>query len=481
MNRFALALLALCCTWVAQAHIGNSYVFMEGQAGPYRVRVSIVPPEVVPGRAKINVRVHDPGVTNVSALPVRWDAGRKGAPPADPAPPVTGETNLYSTELWLMDSGAYSVFVDVKGALGQGTAIVPLNSVSSQRLEMSRTMSTAFLVAGGVLVVLLILIVGAAVRESVLPAGVVPNRKRVWLARLGMAIGSILLGLLLWRGHRWWGEVDADFRNNRLFTPGEMTATLTKSDAAARLRMTFDDNTRHWRDHTPIVPDHGKWMHLFLVESSGQNVFAHLHPRMLGKRNFETALPALPAGRYAIYGDITHESGLTQTLLASLELTENSAQGTGLDSDDSWWTGAAAGADGVANFEDGLRLIWRNPHAPGPASETTLRFDLVGADGQPAPLEPYMGMWSHAVIRAEDGTVFTHLHPMGTISMTAQELFAQREKAQANNPLDIVCGRPEKDLSFPYAFPRPGKYRMWVQTKSGGQVRTGAFDVVVSP
>jgi hypothetical protein len=480
MSRLRILLLALCLTLPAQAHIGNAYVFMEGLAGPYRVRVSIVPPDVVPGRAKINVRVHDPGVTQVSALPVRWDAGRKGAPPPDLASLVIGETNLFSTELWLMDSGAYSVFVDVEGANGKGTAIVPLNSISNKRLEMSRAMSIGFLIGGGVLVCLLVLIVGSAVRESVLPVGVEPNRKRIWLARLGMVVGGILLGLLLWGGHRWWGEVDAHFRSNRLFAPAEMAASVSKTGQGSRLHLTFDDDTRRWRDYTPIVPDHGKLMHLFLVESGGQKAFAHLHPRSLAKREFETILPPLPPGRYSLYGDITHESGLTQTLLAAIDLPESPALADATDADDSWWSSTPA-SHGVAKLDDGFQLRWLNVHSPKAATETTLKFDLIAPNGQPAPLEPYLGMWSHAVIRAQDGSVFTHLHPMGTVSMTAQELFAQREKARANNPLDIVCGRPEKDLSFPYAFPTAGTYRMWVQTKSGGKVRTAAFDIQTVP
>jgi hypothetical protein len=35
-------------------------------------------------------------------------------------------------------------------------------------------------------------------------------------------------------------------------------------------------------------------------------------------------------------------------------------------------------------------------------------------------------------------------------------------------------------VSFPYAFPKPGAYRIWVQTKSEGRILTGVFDTTVS-
>src|SRR5271170_2074620 len=123
---------------VAQAHIGSPNVFFEGPAGPYPVRVTIEPPGVVPGLAQIHVRVRSGDAHTVTVLPVRWDAGTRGAPPPDIAKLVPGESNLFTAQLWLMDSGAYSVFVDVAGPKGRGTAIVPINSLAYQRLGMPR-------------------------------------------------------------------------------------------------------------------------------------------------------------------------------------------------------------------------------------------------------------------------------------------------------------------------------------------------------
>ena len=191
----------------------------------------------MPGRAQINVRVHNGTPDKVTALPVRWDAGRKGSPPPDLAQAVKGETNLYSTELWLMDFGAYSVFVDVEGTLGKGTAIVPLNSVSNKRLEMSQAATVGFLVAGAILVLLLVLIIGAAVRESVLPPNAATENLRKGRARLGMGVAVVIMTLLLWKGNAWWSHVDAEFRNNRLFRPIEVASRIEVDGERTVLRV----------------------------------------------------------------------------------------------------------------------------------------------------------------------------------------------------------------------------------------------------
>jgi len=36
------------------------------------------------------------------------------------------------------------------------------------------------------------------------------------------------------------------------------------------------------------------------------------------------------------------------------------------------------------------------------------------------------------------------------------------------------------EVSLPYEFPKPGKYRLWVQVKLQGKVQTGVFDAQVA-
>ena len=131
--------------------------------------------------------------------------------------------------------------------------------------------------------------------------------------------------------------------------------------------------------------------------------------------------------------------------------------------------------------------------------DASLRFKLVTPDNQPALIEPYMGMAGHAVVRRQDGAVFAHVHPMGTISMAAQEFFVKGNppsRSTSKEPPGVVIGPasaagPEShnqhtnsgvagEISFPYAFPQAGSYRIWIQAKSRGRILTGAFDAIVA-
>jgi hypothetical protein len=87
-------------------------------------------------------------------------------------------------------------------------------------------------------------------------------------------------------------------------------------------------------------------------------------------------------------------------------------------------------------------------------------------------------MAAHAVILRDDASVFVHLHPSGTISMASQQRFGDK-LAVAAAPDHSAHASAETLLAFPYAFPREGRYRVWVQAKAAGVVRTSRFEVRV--
>lgn len=464
---FVLSLL----TPDAQAHVGSPNVFFEGTAGPWPVRIIVRPPAVIPGLAEVSVRVKAGAPGRILVQPVQFTAGVKGAPPADEAQPVPGEKGLWSTQLWIMTAGSYSVRVRIAGPAGEGLAIVPLAAVRTRTLGMQRALGFTLAGLGLFLLAGALTIVGAAVRESVLAPGEEPDPGRRRRARLTVAATGILLVLIAGGGKHWWDSVDAEAQA-RLYRPFRTTASVRPDSAGRVLRLDVDDP--RWQDPevSSLLPDHGKLMHLFLIREPDLDAFAHLHPVRRDEERFEAPLPALPAGRYRVYADVVRESGFAQTLTAAVDLPNPAAQGALGDPDDSW---RLAGP-----LDGGLTMSWESRPEPLAAGrEVELRFAVRDAAGRPAALEPYMGMMSHAVVSRDDGSVFVHLHPVGSFSMASQQAFTKKDGMAGMAGMDHTG--PAGEVSFPYEFPRPGRYRLWVQVKSGGAVRTGVFDAEVRP
>jgi hypothetical protein len=126
--------------------------------------------------------------------------------------------------------------------------------------------------------------------------------------------------------------------------------------------------------------------------------------------------------------------------------------------------------------------------------ERDFRFTVTvtNADGTAATLTPYMGMGGHAMVLRRDAGVFVHLHPMGSASMTAQAQLMRRERGDTMMPDAVTADMVMSDsvthtmhapsansLSFPFAFPSAGAYRVFVQVRRNGTVETAAFDVTV--
>ena len=148
-----------------------------------------------------------------------------------------------------------------------------------------------------------------------------------------MAVGTAVIVMGLMGGRAWWNGVDAAYRSG-LFRPPRSEA-VTRADSGARvLRLTMD--RREWEEHgwTPLIPDHGKLVHLFLVRLPAMDALAHLHPVPVDSLAFEAPVPGVPAGAYRYYADIVHESGFAQTMTGSVTLPDARAGTVADDPDD---------------------------------------------------------------------------------------------------------------------------------------------------
>ena len=173
----------------------------------------------------------------------------------------------------------------------------------------------------------------------------------------------------------------------------------------------------------------------------------------------------MPAGRYELFGDLVHRTGVSETVTAVVR--DAGIRGRALSGDDSRWSAADADRRG--------RIVWVRDEQPLVRKRLTMfTFRVEDESGQPArDLELYMGMPGHAVFIRRDRGVFAHVHPSGSAPMAALEIAAQADAAHAPRR------RARPTVSFPYGFPEPGDYRIFVQVKRAGEVMTGAFDAHV--
>jgi hypothetical protein len=506
---------ALCTTLLAlfvfvvpvRAHVGSPNVFFEGKAGTHSVRVMIRPPPTLPGMAQVDVRVE--GATEVWLQAAPWSAGDEAAPPPVRAEPVAGATGLFHAPLWLLGRGSYRVRVSIESPGGGGSLSVPLNSAATQRPVMPPALGGILIALAVALGVGAIALARAAAREATLEPGALPTAGDQRRARSAGLVMAFLLVVSVAGGAWRWQIMDREFRNNALAKPRPMEASIREAGTLRLLRLTPG------RDRSPtvgwdtLVTDHGKLMHLFLCREPDFTVFAHLHPVRRDAETFENVLPPLPAGTYQLYAEITDETGLSETLTARLELPppagpelppmadwkavndvwcraptvplENAAQPFALDADDAWLIGPAPVFSDtraqVSALPEGSKMVFENAGELMVNRDTALRFTVFTAEGGKVAFQPYMGMLGHSVVRRADGSVFAHLHPAGTVSMAAEELLAQRDR-----PEGVAAAMPPvtgDTVTFPYAFPQGGDYRVWTQVRIGGQVVTGDFAVRV--
>jgi hypothetical protein len=459
------------------AHVGSPDIFFQGDAGPYKLLVTIRPPVVVPGVAEVEIRSASPDVRQIHLVPLRLGmAGQQFPPVADLAQQSKDDPQFYTGALWLMVTGSWQVRIDVDGARGPARLSVPVPALSTRILPMQKAVAGILLALGLVLTIGIVSIAGAGAREALVEPGKQPDARRVRRARVVMAAVAVGILGVLWLGGKWWGSEEGDYMRV-IFKP----LALRPSVEGSRMTLALEDPGWLGRRTDDLLPDHGHLMHLYMLRLPEMDLVWHLHPELDASGNFSQQLPSMPAGRYALFGDVVHANGLTETATAEIELP--AIAGQPLAGDD-----AAGVAPPIAQVDytrnvsplpEGYRMVWdRGGEATWHAKRPYLfRFRVEDGAGKPAgDMELYMGMLGHAAFVRSDRSVFAHVHPSGSVPMAALAL-TQPENPHAGH-LMTAAGLPA-EVSFPYGFPKPGDYRIYVQVKRAGSILTGVFDARV--
>jgi len=464
--------LLLCAA--ASAHVGSPDVFMEGQAGPYSLFVTIQPPAVIPGVAQIQVRISVPGVTEVSATPLAMTGtASRLAPAADQLIQSKVDRQTFSGAVWLMQTGSWQVRIQARGAQGNGTVSVPIPALAQRTLPMPEALGALLLGLTALLVFGLVSIAGAAVREAQLEPGAIPEKGRRLRARVVMGCMLLFVAGVLWFGKAWWNSEAQDYAD-RIYKPLNIAPSLMDDKLTLRIS---DPGWLPWRKTDDFIPDHDHLMHLYLIRQPQMDRIFHLHPEITGPGVFELNLPSMDAGSYQLYADVVHQDGFPETLASAITIPR--IEGRGLAGDDAAAVAEASSAVNTTTAEfklpDGYRMQFL-PTGPLVAKHAQLfRFELVDGRGNaPQDMKLYMGMLGHAAFVKTDGSVFAHIHPNGSVSMAALMMAGT---PHVMGGMDTML---PNTVQFPYGFPSSGHYRIFVQMKHGATIETGVFDAFVN-
>src|SRR5215472_17832392 len=183
LRSLTLLLIALPCF----AHVGSPDVYFDGQAGPYKLLVTVRPPAMIPGIAQVEVRASSPGVQSIQAVPLYIvGEGSKYPPAADALRQSQDDPLLFTGQLWIMGSGSWQVRLEVNGAQGAGNIAVPVPAYATRTLPMQKTLGAFLFAVMLVLVAAFVSIFGAVGREGFLDAGQKPGRAQRVRGRIVM-------------------------------------------------------------------------------------------------------------------------------------------------------------------------------------------------------------------------------------------------------------------------------------------------------
>jgi hypothetical protein len=191
---------------------------------------------------------------------------------------------------------------------------------------------------------------------------------------------------------------------------------------------------------TDFAVEHEKRLHLIAVRRDLTG-FQHVHPTMAEDGTWSTTLDLTP-GSWRLFADFRASGADALTLGADLSVPGNH------------WSQALPAESNTAQVGD-YTVTLDGRLVPGESSKVRLSVDK---DGEPVTdLEPYLGAYGHLVALRAGDLAYLHVHPDG-------------------EPGD---GRTEPGpaVTFHTQVPSAGDYRLYLDFKHAGVVRTAAFTV----
>lgn len=194
------------------------------------------------------------------------------------------------------------------------------------------------------------------------------------------------------------------------------------------------------RPVTAYDVEHAQRLHLIVVRRDTAG-FQHLHPDLAPDGTWSVALTLPAPGSYRAFADFAPTGGKPMTLGTDLSVAGDYQPAT-------YATTRTAHVDGYT-------VELAGDLAVGRTSPITL---TVSRDGVPVTdLQPYLGAYGHLVALREGDLAYLHIHPDG-------------------EPGDgTTAAGPQ--VKFATEVPSAGTYRLFLDFRHGGVVRTAEFTV----
>jgi hypothetical protein len=214
-------------------------------------------------------------------------------------------------------------------------------------------------------------------------------------------------------------------------TPTDPTLTPGQTETFA-FRITGSDGA----PVTAFDVEHDKRMHLIVVRRDSAG-FQHLHPEMSADGTWSVPLTVSAGGSYRAFADFAPTNGEPTTLGVDL-----SAPGA---------YEPLTHAETRTAQVDGYTVELTGDLVAGQAAPVTL---AISRDGAPVTdLQPHLGAYGHLVALREGDLAYLHVHPDGNASAAGPK------------------------VSFVAEVPSAGRYRLFLDFRHDGAVRTAELTV----